>query len=145
MISEFLTHDHRSCDELFARAEENAANGATGEAAEAFALFHQEMERHFSREESVLFPRLQELAGGARGPIMVMTSEHSQMRALMEDMSMRLEAGDMDGYLDGCETLLIVMQQHNLKEESILYTMADQLLSQESAAMIETLRDVAPP
>jgi hemerythrin-like domain-containing protein len=145
MISDFLTHDHHHCDELFAQAEEQAANGAPDDAAATFERFHQEMERHFSREELILFPRLESVAGEARGPTAVMRAEHNQLRALMVEMNMLLEAQEADAFLDGCETLLILMQQHNLKEESMLYPMADQLLSQQSEALLEKLRDVALP
>jgi hemerythrin-like domain-containing protein len=144
MISDFLTRDHRFCDELFAQAEENAASGALSDATENFGRFHQEMERHFSREESVLFPRLGEVASEAQGPSAVMCAEHSQMRVLMVEMEMLLETEDADTFLDGCETLLILMQQHNLKEESMLYPMADHALVQESESLMAKLRDVTP-
>ena len=40
-----------------------------------------------------------------------------------------LEKQDKDGFLGDAETLLILMQQHNMKEEQIVYPMAERLLS----------------
>ena len=37
------------------------------------------------------------------------------------------------------DTLLIMMQQHNMKEENILYPMCDQHLSNELAPLLERL------
>ncbi len=65
------------------------------------------------------------------GPTQVMRSEHEQMRELFQAMADAVTARDRDNYLGESETLLMMMQQHNLKEEQILYPMADQALAGE--------------
>jgi DUF438 domain-containing protein len=62
------------------------------------------------------------------GPTQVMRLEHAQMRTLLDDAADALNAGNADDYLGQADTLLIMMQQHNMKEESILYPMCDQHL-----------------
>ena len=47
-----------------------------------------------------------------------------------------LEGQQQEEYLDTAETLLIMMQQHNMKEEGILYTMSDERFEGEMASTI---------
>ena len=129
MISEYMTQAHRQCDEHFAQAEENAANGQLDEALKAFSQFQLEMEAHFSKEENILFPAFEQATGMTAGPTQVMRMEHTQMRSLLEEMLQSLNDKDSDQYLGLGETLLILMQQHNMKEEQILYPMADKTLA----------------
>ena len=122
-VSEFLGDDHRVCDGLWADVE--AADGAPAMAA-PFAAFAQAMQRHFAFEEEQLFPAL-DLATGMHGagPTAVMRQEHEQMRRLLHTMAGAMAAGDADGVLDHGDTLLMLIQQHNLKEEHIVYPLAD--------------------
>jgi hemerythrin-like domain-containing protein len=46
---------------------------------------------------------------------------------------------DQEQYLGLAETLLILMQQHNAKEEQILYPMSDNLLSHQLPSLLEQL------
>src|SRR5512135_2213135 len=121
----FFTHDHRRCDELWAELEASAD-------AETWQAFDLAMRRHFAMEEEVLFPALETASGmGGMGPIQVMLSEHAQMRALLDRMGASAERGDFDSVLDQGDTLLMLIQQHNVKEENVLYPMADQALEPE--------------
>jgi DUF438 domain-containing protein len=62
------------------------------------------------------------------GPTEVMRGEHRQMRDLLGQMSSGLADRDGDTFSGAAETLLILMQQHNMKEENILYPMCDNAL-----------------
>ena len=73
------------------------------------------------------------------GPTQVMRLEHTQMRALLDDANAALNSGELDDYLGQAETLLIMMQQHNMKEENILYPMCDQHLSAELPDVLQHL------
>ena len=127
-ITELLTREHRRCDAELARCEEEAAAERWACADAAFAAFAAQTERHFEAEESVLFPRFEVASGMASGPTAVMREEHGEMRGLLDGMRRALAARDRDGFLDCCETMLLMLQQHNLKEEEILYPMTDQAL-----------------
>ena len=123
----FFTHDHRQCDELWVAVE---GADTLAQAAPLFDAFDERMRRHLRLEEDVLFPELEQAAGFPpnAGPTAVMRSEHDRMRALLIAMRAAVAAGDLDQLLDQGDTLLMLIQQHNSKEEQILYPMADTLL-----------------
>lgn len=127
---EFFSQDHRECDEAWAVLEEKAGAGDAAATKAAFKTFLARMTRHLSMEEEVLFPAVEDATGmHGGGPTMVMRMEHTQMRAMFEDMAARLDSGDLQGLLDVGDTLLMMIQQHNAKEEGMLYPMADAQLS----------------
>lgn len=128
-IKEFMAQDHKACDLLFANAESAAAAEDWDTATQAFNDFVQAMERHLGIEENELFPAFEEATGMTMGPTEMMRSEHDQMRVLFAEMRDAMERQHGDDYLGLSETLLILMQQHNMKEEQILYNMMDQHLS----------------
>ena len=123
-----LFQHHKHCDELFAAAEEACANGDWTTGAEAFTLLHDQLETHFTSEEELLFPAFEAATGMTSGPTEVMRGEHRQMRDLLAQMQGALASRDSDDFGGAAETLLILMQQHNMKEENILYPMCDNAL-----------------
>ena len=127
-IKQFMAQDHRDCDLLFAKAENAATKDDWAAASQAFNAFFQAMERHFGVEEQVLFPAFEEETGVLTGPTEMMRMEHDQMRTLFAEMKDAMKQQNSDDYLGAAETLLIMMQQHNMKEEQILYNMMDQRL-----------------
>lgn len=124
-ISAPMSAEHRRCDEAFVALEQAIARGRWQEAGLAMEGFRTDMERHFVLEEETLFPALRQAAPGASGPIQVMLMEHTQMRQLMETLAQRVKGRSTTECLSVTETLVIVMQQHNRKEETILYPMGD--------------------
>ena len=142
MINEYMTEVHRHCDSHFAKAEQDAADGNLVGASKTFAQFHQQMERHFAMEEKVLFPAFEQATGMTSGPTQVMRMEHIQMRSLFEEMQHSLAEKDTSQYLGLGETLLILMQQHNMKEEQILYPMADRTLAADSEAVLTQMQSL---
>jgi hemerythrin-like domain-containing protein len=138
-IRSFMTDDHRRCDDLFAEAEQAIGKGNLEAAQAAFGHFRTAVLAHFASEEKTLFPSFEAKTGMSMGPTQVMRMEHEQMRALFNDAADALKAGDSEEYLGIADTLLIMMQQHNMKEENILYPMCDQHLSSELAPLLERL------
>jgi len=141
-ITHTMQQDHRRCDELFVSAEELIANGQWDKAGNAFKDFHDALDHHFRMEEQVLFPEFEKQSGSTAGPTQVMRSEHEQMRELVSDMATAVEQQNQDDYLGLSETLLIMMQQHNTKEENILYPMTDQVLAQQLPDLLERIDQV---
>jgi hemerythrin-like domain-containing protein len=131
-ITDLMTHDHRSCDEFFAQAESKAARSDWNGASEAFERFARALEAHFGAEETILFPRFESVTGMTGGPTQVMRGEHTEMRSALERMREALAQKDRDDYAGEAETLLILMQQHNMKEENILYPLCDSQLAAEN-------------
>jgi iron-sulfur cluster repair protein YtfE (RIC family) len=138
-ITEFMGQQHRHCDELFAEAENAAADGDWSEATPAWMGFCKALENHLQREEQCLFPAFEAQTGNTQGPTAVMRQEHAQMRALVAQMTEAAARQDQEAFLGGTDTLQILISQHNMKEEQILYPMTDQVLS-DSAAMVETMQ-----
>lgn len=141
-ILDYLGSDHRACDDLFAAAEESVAQRDWPHAARLFAQFHHAMQRHFQMEERVLFPSFEAKTGQTLGPTEVMRMEHAQMRDLLQGMEAALAAQDEQKYLGLSETLNMLMQQHNLKEENVLYPMSDRVLASERDGLIRQMDDV---
>jgi hemerythrin-like domain-containing protein len=135
-IGSYMINHHKECDEIFARAEE-AAGGADWTRAQAqFETFANQMERHFDQEDNLLFPEFEKKTGHAGGPTQVMRMEHDQMRVVMHEMRSALDAKDVQQYLGLSETFLVLMQQHNFKEEGILYNMIDQVLGDQAERLL---------
>lgn len=139
-IRDFMAHDHLLCDGVLARTESLVAaqdwNGATG----AFGQFQTMLLQHFAAEESVLFPAFEEKCGMHMGPTQVMRAEHLQMRQLMDACAANLQAKDGDDYSGYADTLSIMMQQHNVKEENVLYPMCDQYLTEQADVLVTRLQ-----
>ncbi|KYJ86039.1 hemerythrin domain-containing protein [Sulfurovum riftiae] len=131
IISQFMTQEHRDCDTEFAKAEQLAADGKWEEAEQAFLEFANDTLRHFKREEDELFPAFEAQTGSSEGPTQVMRYEHEQVRGLIGKLAEALEAEDRDAYLSLCESMMILLQQHNMKEEQMLYAMCDRVLPPE--------------
>ncbi len=127
LIHDFIA-DHQRCDSLWAAVEAADSKGLPA----AFEAFDAAVRRHLAMEEEVLFPAFDAVSGmRGCGPTAVMCAEHRQMRALLDHMRVAADEGDRDEVLDQGDTLLMVTQQHNLKEEQMLYPMAqDHLASQ---------------
>lgn len=138
-IRSFMTDDHRHCDDLFAEAEQAMAKGNVDAGKAAFGHFRQALLAHFAAEEKTLFPTFEAKTGMTMGPTRVMRLEHEQMRTLLDDARAALEAGDVDDYIGQADTLLIMMQQHNLKEENMLYPMCDEYLAAETGDLLQHL------
>lgn len=138
-IRHFMTEDHRRCDDLFAEAEQAIAKNNLAAAQAAFEHFRGATLAHFDGEEKTLFPAFEARTGMTMGPTQVMRQEHLQMRALLDDALAALAERDVDSYLGHADTLLIMIQQHNLKEENVLYPMCDQHLAGQAEGLVEQL------
>lgn len=139
-IQAFMAGDHRRCDEIFNEIEQAVEAGAWDRARAAFAQFQHAVLQHFAAEEGVLFPAFEAKTGMTMGPTQVMRGEHGQMRELLAAAGAGLLAQDADDYAGNAETLLIMMQQHNTKEENVLYPMCDQVLGEQLGALLPQLQ-----
>lgn len=141
-IATYMTEIHRNCDKFFADAEQGVAKGNWEAALAAFRKFSSQTEQHFGVEEKVLFPELEEIIGEEGGPTAVMREEHEQMRQVLKDLQEALGGKDSSGYQGAAETLMIMLQQHNMKEEQVLYQMADQILADERERVLAELKSL---
>lgn len=128
-LPEYMKIKHRECDDFFTEAESAAAAENWSLADEKFSLFKKDLLLHLDAEETILFPQFEQATGMTSGPTQVMRMEHEQMRGLMHDLIAELKSKNKDKFLGLSETLMVLMQQHNMKEEMMLYPMAEQRIA----------------
>lgn len=141
-ITTYLTNDHKRCDEIFIEAENCASKELWGNAENCFLQFREALEQHFAMEEKVLFLAFEKAIGHSDGPTAMMRNEHRQILGIISMLQDALTQHDTNGFLGHAETLNIMLQQHNLKEESILYLMTDRMLSEQRDDIIEAMSQV---
>ncbi len=124
----FFTQDHRACDRLWADIENAAERGNDTLCTTSWSTFDTTMRRHLLMEERVLFPAFELATGITQGPTSVMRHEHTQMRGMLDRMGRLAGDSDWDALVDEGDTLLILIGQHNAKEEGMLYPMTQQVL-----------------
>ena len=140
-IKDFLSADHRKCDEIFAEMEQKA-NSSLSDAKVITQKFINETEKHFQMEERVMFVEFEAKTGMTQGPTAMMRQEHTQVRALMSQLLGAIEADDKEKFFGLTETLMMLLQQHNMKEEQMLYPMAQQHLSSESQRIVAMMDSI---
>lgn len=139
-ILELMLDHHRQCDDAFAKlenlvAEQNWSNP------QAFEDFFSTIKKHFQAEEDLLFAALENKMGGPIGPTMMMRQEHQQMSVLLEQMKEAFAAKDHKKFLSLSDTWMIIAQQHNMKEEEVLYPLMDDSLGAEAPALISQAQE----
>ena len=139
-LAAFFAQDHSDCDTRWVDVEELLDKADTEAAREAWQAYDAGMRRHLAMEEDVLFPAFDAMSGmGGGGPTAMMKMEHQQMRGLLDQIGEAIEAGDAQEAMDIGDTLLMLIQQHNVKEEGMLYPMAENILAGQWEAMAAQL------
>ncbi|MDQ1298424.1 MAG: hypothetical protein QG558_963 [Campylobacterota bacterium] len=143
MILEFMRDDHRVCDHLYTDAENALAAKNSDEAKRLFGEFYRATNHHFDMEENELFVTFEKRTGMVGGPTQMMRYEHQQLRAQLETMQKALDEGQYDDFFGIGESMMIMLQQHNMKEEQMLYPMIDRVLGGDAQLMVQTLKETA--
>lgn len=136
-ISEFFSAQHRSCDALLGKMEAAVDRDDWQQAEILFDQVRAETLQHFENEEQGLFPLFEQATGMRQGPTQVMRSEHAELRELLQSLGAAMQAHDQNAALGTAETFFLFLQQHNVKEEQVLYPMADQALQDSLSALSE--------
>ncbi|MBK5257623.1 MAG: hemerythrin domain-containing protein [Vicinamibacteria bacterium] len=129
-VTDALSWDHDRLDALESAAFEARARGDFAEAASLYAVFAFGLRRHIRFEEDLLFPAFENKAGfsSTMGPTAVMRDEHLEILQCLE----RIEAaiGDGASAVDSLRHgLHLVLGNHNLKEENIVYPGTDEAMT----------------
>lgn len=137
-LSRELEQEHREIDDVIKSCADGPAPGADEKAGLKRAV--DELRRHIYAEEELLFPPLRK--AGMVGPILVMLREHGDMWPLLDtlDHGLAEDAGD-DVLRTTCRQLLILLQQHNPKEEQILYPEIDRVVGADASPGVHEFLD----
>ncbi len=144
-ISEFFSAQHRACDRVFEQMESAVSRDDWQQAETLFNELSEDTLQHFSSEEQGLFPLFEEKTGMRAGPTQVMRSEHVELRDLLQRMGDAVGVKDRDQTLGLAETFFLFLQQHNVKEEQMLYPMADQALQGALQDLVGKVPGFPPP
>jgi regulator of cell morphogenesis and NO signaling len=101
--------------------------------------FKAELDPHSEREEGVLFPMMGEYIGTTSGPIAVMEYEHDQAKSFIQAFLQKAETEQLstEEMKDSAELVQNahnILTEHFTKEENVLFTMAERMLSDEEKA-----------
>jgi iron-sulfur cluster repair protein YtfE (RIC family) len=141
-IAHYLHQEHVRCDGEYNLAETQASCGDWEGARRHFDAFLVLFENHLAKEERVLFPRMERAVGNAYGPTLVMRSEHGHMREIVARMQEAIAEHEAGDFFDQADAMRILMHQHNLKEEGILYPQADRLLYEQVNAVLSAMDEL---
>jgi hemerythrin-like domain-containing protein len=143
ILSEFMKTDHRNCDAKFASLENAVADENWSLADDEFKTFASDLIYHFDMEEEVMFVAFEARSANAHcNPTPVMIMEHTQMRELVKQMKTELKAKNKNKFFGLSETLMMTMQQHNMKEEQMMYPMIDEVMGQEGNILLDSMKEL---
>lgn len=139
---DMLMHEHRVVEQGLAVLEAMAGRLAGGDSvpanqvADLLDFFRDFADGcHHAKEEQSLFPALVE-RGVPRegGPVGVMLAEHDQGRSLQRQMRQALpqlaaDAGARTRFAQAARNYAALLRQHILKEDNVLFRMAEQVLT----------------
>ncbi|GGZ01226.1 hemerythrin domain-containing protein [Pseudoduganella plicata] len=138
-LHDYLAAEHRACDAHYKQAKEHVIDRDWEAASDAFGRFACTLEQHLQGEEALLFPAVERLTGGG-GPTATMRMEHGHIRLLVQRMADAIDAHDANACFDHADSLRILMHQHKLKEENVLYPTALHLLGATARPLLEQMR-----
>ncbi len=144
-ITNYMCTDHKHCDGVFATLEQEVSAARWDAADTAMIEFSGEMDLHLNMEEYVLFPAFETATGNTTGPTAVMRSEHDQIRAMLAELRDAVANRDGAAFAGIAETLHIMLQQHNMKEEGVLYPMTDRVLGDAREEILERMTQLESP
>jgi hemerythrin-like domain-containing protein len=138
-IFQLMEKHHKYCDSLYVKGENalSAKNETEGKA--LIEAFFYNMDLHFQREEKLLFVAFENKTGMTQGPTQVMRMEHEQIRGVLKEMRESLDTKNFQRVFDQAEALLMLIQQHNSKEENMLYPMCDQHLGDSVQSLLKEM------
>jgi uncharacterized protein (DUF2249 family) len=135
-IADFLSGNHQQLRETWSAGRYAVAECNLNEVRRAFSEFSLGLSSHIQMEEQFLFPAIEERTGMRdAGPTAAMRTEHARFREILARLTKALE-------WESCEAITRMLQSepttpedlfnsHDLREERVLYPMADRLIAPE--------------
>lgn len=144
-LAQALTDEHHAIDagiEAFV-ARSQTPGGSVRDWAQPLLDAMAALRRHIYLEEEVVFPRIRR--GPLMMPVMVMLREHGEIWRAMDDLEARLAADGVDDeplrteLVGSCKLMLELLDQHNMKEEPVIYPHVDADLDANARAQLREL------
>ncbi|TXL61344.1 hemerythrin domain-containing protein [Aeromicrobium terrae] len=141
-LAEVLTQEHREIDAGIEAFVRSLAAGSVEPDPLVGAMAA--LRRHIYLEETLLFPPIRH--AGMSMPLLVMAKEHGLLWRLMDHLDSLLAAQDVDALQVRCEELQLILDQHNRKEEPIVYPRsAGDLTSEEAQVLAQFVESGSTP
>lgn len=138
-----LVHEHRDVDEALEAFMTSPASD--GEAARRVDKAIENLRRHIYAEEEFLFPPLAQ--DGLVMPIAIMLREHGSLWKLLDELEELMSEPERSREaVETVQELLDQLERHNLKEERVVYTAAESVLTAEQKSLLAASleRDAVP-
>lgn len=132
-LADALEREHREIDDGI------AAVVVTPDDREPLVRAIRALRHHIYLEEEILFPLLYQAEPGLAAPVFVMLREHAQIWGLLDSLEHEAE-GDAAGSAR-VRQLASHLLHHNLKEEKVLYSGADEDLPASEADRLRAFLD----
>ncbi|MBP9854167.1 MAG: hemerythrin domain-containing protein [Candidatus Omnitrophica bacterium] len=140
----YFSHDHDALDQFFVEFQHWKYKDYSI-AKEHFKQFKFGLQRHIVWEEEILFPIFEKKTGLINeGPTVVMRMEHQQIKNLLGLLHKKVQQQNPDSDEEE-QSLIRVLENHNDKEEGLLYPAIDQMMSLEERALVYKKMEDIPP
>ena len=131
-ISNYFNADHQRLDLIFCKFKSKLKNQQPATA--NFNAFKAGLLRHIEWEERLLFPKFELKTGMInQGPTVVMKNEHHLLKMILRAIDENINNPSVWEFIEELEE---VINNHNQKEEMILYPEIDNLFNEEEKADI---------
>ncbi|OWW19502.1 hemerythrin domain-containing protein [Noviherbaspirillum denitrificans] len=144
-ICAYLKYDHQRCDDLFDQAETSIAQRNWKSAIDCFRKYQDVLRQHIRMEEKILLPTFEQTLPGGAEPVAMLRSEHKQINGIVNRMWEAIQRFDPTDYVLHAETLTLLMQQHTMKEEEMLYPLLDRALACKRSKIISAMSEYLEP
>lgn len=135
-IGAYLEKDHARCDGFYLRSLACVAARDWQQAAELLDRFVQELQRHFTMEEEVVFAAFEAATGVTSGHTEALRREHRQLSGILKRLAEAVAQRKVSDVEDHADTFRIMLWHHSLKEEGMLYPLADRVLRGQHGTLI---------
>lgn len=135
-----LTNEHHAIDGGIERFVGGISQGGSArQLAEPLVAAMAALRRHIYLEEEIIFPRIRR--GPLMMPVMVMLREHGEIWREMDALDALLKRPEAaeEELVAGCRRMLELLENHNLKEEPVIYTHVDADLDWAAQAQLQEL------
>lgn len=143
-LAQALIDEHHAIDAgIDAFVSQAGGSGSVRDWAKPLVDAMTALRRHIYLEEEIVFPRIR--TGALQMAVMVMLREHGEIWRQMDELEAKLARPDADEepvrseLIAGCNKMLELLEQHNLKEEPVIYPHVDADLDWVAQAQLREL------